>query len=110
MTYTLLSLSGKAIPQQIGLARLVTDHATFAYLTDVYILADHQKKGLGSWLLTCVDEVISSWPELRRLLLISQEGPSSKLYEEKLGMKPFQGGKLDLKIFNRKGNGAMPGV
>ena len=40
--------------KQIGLARLITDYATFAYLCDVYVLPQYQGKGLGKWLMNCV--------------------------------------------------------
>ena len=40
--------------QQIGLARIVTDYATLAYLGDVYILEDHRGQGLGKWLVVTV--------------------------------------------------------
>jgi len=39
---------------QIGLARVVTDYATFAYLCDVYVLENHRDRGLGKWLIGCV--------------------------------------------------------
>lgn len=39
---------------QIGLARVVTDYATYAYLCDVYVRPDKQGAGLGKWLLDCV--------------------------------------------------------
>lgn len=39
---------------QVGFARVVTDHATFAYLADVYVLEAHQGKSLGKWLVECV--------------------------------------------------------
>ena len=32
---------------QVGLARVVTDYATFAYLCDVYVLEEHRGFGLG---------------------------------------------------------------
>jgi GNAT superfamily N-acetyltransferase len=32
---------------QVGFTRVVTDHATFAYLCDVYVLDQHQGHGLG---------------------------------------------------------------
>lgn len=32
---------------QVGLARVVTDHATFAYLCDVYVLEAHRGRGLA---------------------------------------------------------------
>jgi GNAT superfamily N-acetyltransferase len=36
---------------QVGLARVVTDRATFAYLCDVYVLETHRGQGLGKWLI-----------------------------------------------------------
>ena len=40
--------------RQIGLARVVTDYATYAYLCDVYVHADYRGQGLGQWLMRCV--------------------------------------------------------
>ena len=34
---------------QFGLARVITDQATFAYLCDVYVLPAHRGRGLGRW-------------------------------------------------------------
>jgi GNAT superfamily N-acetyltransferase len=39
---------------QIGLARVITDRATFAYLCDVYVLPAYRGQGLGLWLMQCV--------------------------------------------------------
>ncbi len=39
---------------QVGLARVISDCAVFAYLCDVYILADHRGQGLGKWLIDVV--------------------------------------------------------
>lgn len=36
---------------QVAFARVVTDHATFAYLADVYVLEDHRGKGLSHAML-----------------------------------------------------------
>jgi GNAT superfamily N-acetyltransferase len=41
---------------QIGFARVVSDHATFAYLADVFILESHQGYGLGKWLVQSILE------------------------------------------------------
>jgi len=49
--------------KQIGLARVVTDRATYAYLCDVYVLEEFRGKGLGVWLMECV----MSHPELQGL-------------------------------------------
>jgi GNAT superfamily N-acetyltransferase len=99
------SLIGRSNPRQIGLARLITDEVSFAYLTDVYILDEYQGKGLGTWLIKCVDETLSSWPELRRALLVTNHG--SSFYGEKLGMKEFEQGKNGMAIFSRKGGGSV---
>lgn len=49
--------------QQIGFARVVSDHATFAYLADVFILESHQGHGLGKWLV----QTILEHPDLQGL-------------------------------------------
>jgi ribosomal protein S18 acetylase RimI-like enzyme len=36
---------------QVGLMRVVTDHATFAYLCDVYVLEAHRGHGLSKWMM-----------------------------------------------------------
>ena len=48
---------------QVGLARVITDRATFAYLSDVYILEAYRGRGLSSWLL----ETIMAHPHLQGL-------------------------------------------
>jgi GNAT superfamily N-acetyltransferase len=48
---------------QIGFARLITDHSTFAYLADVFILESHRGKGLSKWLM----KIIIEYPELQGL-------------------------------------------
>jgi GNAT superfamily N-acetyltransferase len=58
--------------RQVGLARVVTDRATFAWLCDVFIHEDYRGKGIGKWLM----ESIISNPELqglRRFLLATRD-------------------------------------
>jgi GNAT superfamily N-acetyltransferase len=58
--------------QQIGLARLVTDYATFVYLADVFILKQWRGRGLAKWLV----EVITAHPDLQgmqRWLLFTRD-------------------------------------
>ncbi len=38
--------------KQVGLARVVTDYATYAWLCDVFIHPDYRGRGLGKWLMT----------------------------------------------------------
>lgn len=70
------------VRQQVGLARLVTDEVSFAYLTDFYIT--HQGKGLGKWVLQVMDEMLSSWPHLRRLMFITDPIRGKPFYEANL--------------------------
>lgn len=43
-------------PRQVGLARVVTDGATFSWLCDVFIDPDHRGRGLGKRLVRAVLE------------------------------------------------------
>jgi GNAT superfamily N-acetyltransferase len=57
---------------QVGLARVITDRATFAYVCDVYVLEAHRGKGLGKWLI----QAVMSHPDLqglRRLQLVTRD-------------------------------------
>ncbi len=64
---------------QIGLARVITDRATFAYLCDVYVLPGHQGRGLGRWLMQCVRSS-SQLQGLRRWMLVTRG--AHRLYEQ----------------------------
>ena len=60
---------------QIGLARIVTDEATFALVADVFILEPHRGKGLSKWLMHEV-MVHPDLQGLRRLLLLTSDAHS----------------------------------
>lgn len=58
--------------RQIGLARVITDGTTFAYLCDVYVLPEMRGRGLGTWLMECV----MAHPDLqglRRFYLVTRD-------------------------------------
>lgn len=80
----------------VGFARLITDYVTFGYITDVYVLPEYQGKGLGAWMMECLNEVLEQWPELRRAVLFTGDAYAAKLYERTLGMRDTRenGGKL----------------
>src|SRR5262245_16076544 len=46
----------RATGAQVGFTRVVTDHATFAYLCDVYVLEEHRGRGLSKQLMRAVME------------------------------------------------------
>lgn len=57
---------------QVGLARVITDAATFAYLCDVYVLPERRGLGLGRWLMQCVMDH-PGLAGLRRFMLVTQD-------------------------------------
>jgi GNAT superfamily N-acetyltransferase len=62
---------------QAGFARVVTDHATFAWLADVFVLPEHRGAGLGKWLVATA----VAHPELRGLRRwILATGDAHELY------------------------------
>jgi len=65
--------------EQVGLARVVTDRATFAYLADVYVLEEHRGLGLARAMVAH----LQAHPELqglRRWLLFTADAHA--LYEQ----------------------------
>ena len=62
--------------EQAGLARVVTDYATFAWLCDVYVEPAHRGQGLGKWLIECV----SSYPDLQNTLFLLATRDAHELY------------------------------
>ena len=65
--------------KQIGLARVVSDYTTFAWLCDVFVLEDYRGHGLGKWLMQTID----SHPDLqglRRWILATRDAHG--LYEQ----------------------------
>jgi len=71
--------------RQIGLARVISDYATFAWLCDVFIHEDYRGKGIGKWLM----ETILSHPdllEMRRFILATRDAHG--LYAQ-YGFKPL---------------------
>ncbi|MBG9387685.1 GNAT family N-acetyltransferase [Caenimonas sp. DR4.4] len=70
---------------QVGLARLVTDRATFAYLADVYVLEEHRGRGVSKMMM----QAMRDHPELqglRRMLLATRDAHG--LYAQ-FGFKPL---------------------
>jgi GNAT superfamily N-acetyltransferase len=97
----------------LGIARCVTDFTTFLYLTDVYVCPSSQGKGLGAWLVSCVQEVIESMPYLRRSMLLTGDWKRSvPFYEKMMGMTVLEGrkgkdgeGGEGLAVMTQKGKG-----
>jgi len=73
--------------RQVGLARVVTDFATFAWLCDVFIIPEYRGLGLSKWLVECAINA----PEVsnvRRFLLATRD--ASELYAKYGGFEPLR--------------------
>lgn len=68
--------------EQVGFARVVTDHAVFAWIGDLIIDPDHRGKGLGKFLMQCIE----SHPEVPPSLQMLRTKDAHGLYE-KFGFK-----------------------
>ncbi|KAL3440588.1 hypothetical protein BJX65DRAFT_290254 [Aspergillus insuetus] len=91
----------------VGIARCITDHVTFAYITDVYVHPSHQGKGLGRWLVKCIGEATEAMPHLRRSMLFTMDWERSvPFYENVLGMEVAECKKGEgMAMMMRKGRG-----
>jgi GNAT superfamily N-acetyltransferase len=67
-----LCFSLKEGDQQLGVARVITDFVTYAYLCDVFIQQERRGEGLGSWLIQCVLEH-PDLKSLKRVALITHD-------------------------------------
>ncbi|KAI1491507.1 hypothetical protein F5X96DRAFT_631162 [Biscogniauxia mediterranea] len=91
----------------VGFARCVTDFTSFLYVTDVWVEPSLQGRGLGGWLVGCVQEVIESMPYLRRSMLLTGDWERSvPFYERLMGMELMKSRKGEgLAVMERKGPG-----
>jgi len=64
---------------QVGFARVISDHATFAYIADVFIVPEEQARGLGKWLMATIMKS-AQYPNLRRWLLATRD--AHELYRQ----------------------------
>ncbi|MFI9365089.1 GNAT family N-acetyltransferase [Kitasatospora sp. NPDC053057] len=70
---------------QVAFARVVTDHATFGWLCDVYVDPGQRGRGLGTWLAEAVVEHLRPYA-LKRLMLSTLD--AHEVYA-KAGFVPF---------------------
>jgi len=80
--------------RQVGVARVITDKATFAYLADVYMDPDYRGQGLAKWLMELVI-AHSELQGLRRMMLATSD--MHALYRQ-FGFEDARGSKLLMEI------------
>jgi N-acetylglutamate synthase-like GNAT family acetyltransferase len=82
--------------RQIGLVRVISDYATFAFISDVFILPEARGQGLSKWLLSVV-LAHPSLQGLRRWSLVTTDAHS--LYT-RFGFTPLQNPERHMEIFD----------
>lgn len=68
--------------QLIGLARLIGDGHTIAYLQDILILPTHQRRGIGRELL---QRLFAPYRDVRQKVLITDDEPAQRAFYESMG-------------------------
>lgn len=81
--------------RQIGFARVVTDTATFAYLTDVFVVEEYRGRGLARLMMEMImnHRLLQG---LRRFLLVTED--AAGLYA-KYGFRPLADAAQWMQIF-----------
>ena len=90
--------------RQVGFARAITDLATYAYLSDVFVVEGYRGQGLSKWLMEC----ILGHPELqglRRFALFTRDARG--LYE-RYGFGPVRGSSVYLERWTPNVYAATP--
>ena len=65
--------------KQVGFARVVTDHAVFAYICDVFIHEEYRGRSLGKWMMESIMSH-SDLQGLKRWCLVTRDAHG--LYEQ----------------------------
>jgi GNAT superfamily N-acetyltransferase len=82
--------------RQIGLVRVVSDYATFAYVSDVFILPDARGRGLSKWLLS----VVLAHPSLQGLRRWSLATTDAHSLYTRFGFTPLHNPERHMEIFD----------
>ncbi|MBL8820106.1 MAG: GNAT family N-acetyltransferase [Planctomyces sp.] len=61
--------------EQVAFARVITDKATFAYLSDVYVLEEHRGRGLSHQIMERITQH-ADLQHLRRFMLVTRDAHS----------------------------------
>ena len=91
-------------PRLTGLGRWITDNVTVVYVNDIFIMPEHRGNGLAKWMLSCMNELLETMPDLRGTILIVEKGtPTERLYKKHFGMQDLVATDV---LLDRKGPGS----
>lgn len=80
--------------KQIGFSRVITDYTRIAYIEDVFVLEEYQRRGLGTWLMECVIDYLIPFG-LRRIMLGTKDAHG---FYERFGFKEIGNPKMWMEI------------
>jgi GNAT superfamily N-acetyltransferase len=83
--------------EQVGFARVITDEATYAYLSDVYVLQAHRGRGLAKWMM----EVIMAHPSLQGLRRFSLSTRDAHTLYKQFGFEVVGNPERQMEIMRR---------
>lgn len=63
--------------EQIGFARVITDHVTTSWIADAVLHGSHRNQGLGTWMMKCILE----HPDISQTQFVLQTGTAHVFYE-----------------------------
>ena len=66
----------------LGIARVISDGASIAYLQDVLVRPSAQRAGLGRLL---VEAALSPYPDVRQKVLLTDDEPAQRAFYESMG-------------------------
>lgn len=87
--------------EQVGFARVVTDRATYAYVCDVFVVAEHRGRGVGKLLMKAMREH-PDLQGLRRWQLATRD--AHDLYRQ-FGFVEVEHPERQMQILNRNAYG-----
>jgi len=67
----------------VGLARVISDNTTIAYLQDILVLPEAHRTGVGTSLM---DEILKRSKHIRQLVLLTDADPTQRLFYEARGL------------------------
>ena len=84
-SHSMLILAARDGERLIGILRAVGDGETIAFIQDLLIHPNWQRKGIGTAL---VKEFLSRYPHVRQIQLTADSGPSLIAFYKSLGFRP----------------------
>jgi GNAT superfamily N-acetyltransferase len=82
----------------VGLARVISDSASIAYLQDVLVRPTHHRQGIGAAL---VRAVFGPYEHVRQKVLVTDDEPAQRAFYAALGWRSIGEGHPPLRAFVR---------